>query len=79
MTQRPSQPFRGPQPPTDEGPASLVDSGPLYAGMSVARVTDIRPAAELVQELTPVTRRENGRSSRADTKPRGIDRHSRPR
>jgi nitronate monooxygenase len=52
-TQRPSQPFFGPQPPTDDGPANLLDSGPLYAGINVARVTDIRPAAELVKTLTP--------------------------
>ncbi|MGH2822776.1 MAG: NAD(P)H-dependent flavin oxidoreductase [Thermoleophilaceae bacterium] len=51
--QRPSQPFLGPQPPTDDGPANLLDSGPLYAGINVARVTDIRPAAELVNTLTP--------------------------
>jgi NAD(P)H-dependent flavin oxidoreductase YrpB (nitropropane dioxygenase family) len=52
-TQRPSQPFLGPQPPTDDGPANLLDSGPLYAGMNVARVADIRPASELVKTLTP--------------------------
>ena len=52
-TQRPSQPFLGPQPPTDDGPENLLASGPLYAGASVARVTDIRPAAELVRALTP--------------------------
>ena len=52
-TQRPSQPFLGPQPPTDDGPANLLDSGPLYAGINVARVTEIRPAAELVRTLTP--------------------------
>jgi nitronate monooxygenase len=51
--QRPSQPFLGPQPPTDDGPPSLLDSGPLYAGMNVARITDVRPAAELVKALTP--------------------------
>jgi NAD(P)H-dependent flavin oxidoreductase YrpB (nitropropane dioxygenase family) len=51
--QRPSQPFLGPQPPTDDGQANLLDSGPLYAGMNVARVTDIRPAAQLVKALTP--------------------------
>jgi nitronate monooxygenase len=51
--QRPSQPFLGPQPPTDDGPANLLDSGPLYAGMNVRRVKDIRPAAELVKTLTP--------------------------
>ncbi len=52
-TQRPSQPFLGPQPPTDDGPANLLDSGPLYAGMNVGRVTNIRPAEELVKALTP--------------------------
>lgn len=51
--QRPSQPFLGPQPPADDGPANLLDSGPLYAGMNVAQITDIRPAAELVETLTP--------------------------
>jgi nitronate monooxygenase len=51
--QRPTHPFLGPQPPTDGGPANLVDSGPLYAGMNVARITEIRPAGELVKSLTP--------------------------
>jgi nitronate monooxygenase len=46
-------PFLGPQPPTADGPESLLDAGPLYAGSSVARITDIRPAAELVGALTP--------------------------
>src|SRR6202165_5724638 len=52
-TQRPSQPFLGPQAPTDDGPANLVDSGPLYAGMNVDRITDIRPAMQLVKALAP--------------------------
>jgi nitronate monooxygenase len=52
-TRRASQPLLGPQPPTDDGPANLLDSGPLYAGINVARLTDIRPAAELVKTLTP--------------------------
>jgi nitronate monooxygenase len=52
-TQRPSQPFLGPRPPTDDGPTNLLDSGPLYAGTSVARVTDVHRAAELVKTLTP--------------------------
>jgi hypothetical protein len=51
--QRPSQPLLGPQSPTDDGPASLLDSGPLYAGANVSRITDIRPVAELVGELKP--------------------------
>jgi nitronate monooxygenase len=52
-SQRPGQPFLGPQPPTDDGPDNLLDSGPLYAGANVARIADIRPAAELVSALTP--------------------------
>jgi nitronate monooxygenase len=52
-TQRASRPFFGPQPPTDDGPGNLLDAGPLYAGMHVTRITDIRPAAELVRALTP--------------------------
>ena len=52
-SQRPSQPFLGPQPATDDGPANLLDSGPLYAGANVARISDVRPAAELVKALTP--------------------------
>jgi hypothetical protein len=52
-SQRPSQPFLSPQPPTDDGPANLVESGPLYAGMNVGRIADVRPAAELVRALTP--------------------------
>lgn len=51
--QRPSQPLLGPQPPTDDGPRGLLESGPLYAGETVARITDVRPAAELVRELLP--------------------------
>jgi NAD(P)H-dependent flavin oxidoreductase YrpB (nitropropane dioxygenase family) len=37
--------------PTDDGPPNLVDAGPLYAGETVARITEIRPAASLVQDL----------------------------
>lgn len=33
--QRWTQPFLGPQPPTDDGPPNLLDSGPLYAGAGV--------------------------------------------
>jgi NAD(P)H-dependent flavin oxidoreductase YrpB (nitropropane dioxygenase family) len=43
----------GPSPPTDDGPASLLDSGPLYAGESVARIGDVPAAAEVVRALTP--------------------------
>jgi hypothetical protein len=51
--QRPSLPFLSPQPPTDDGPHNLLDSGPLYAGANVSRITEIRPAAELLAALTP--------------------------
>jgi NAD(P)H-dependent flavin oxidoreductase YrpB (nitropropane dioxygenase family) len=52
-TQQPSHPLLAPQPPTDDGPPSLIDSGPMYAGANVTQITDIRPAAELVGALTP--------------------------
>jgi hypothetical protein len=39
--------------PTDDGPETLVDAGPLYAGQTVARIREVRPAAELVRALTP--------------------------
>lgn len=38
---------------TDDGPAALVDEGPLYAGQTVARIDDLRPAAKIVSDLTP--------------------------
>lgn len=39
--------------PIDDGPPNLLDAGPLYAGETVARIDDVRPAAELVAALTP--------------------------
>ena len=51
--QRPTRPFFGPAAATADGPASLVEAGPLYAGQSVARIDDVRPAAELVDALAP--------------------------
>lgn len=42
-----------PQGPTDDGPATLLDAGPLYAGETVARIGAVRPAAEIVAALTP--------------------------
>jgi NAD(P)H-dependent flavin oxidoreductase YrpB (nitropropane dioxygenase family) len=51
--QQASSPFLAPQPPTDDGPPNLIDSGPLYAGANVSQITDIRPAAELIKTLTP--------------------------
>jgi NAD(P)H-dependent flavin oxidoreductase YrpB (nitropropane dioxygenase family) len=52
--QRAAVPFLSPQPATDGAPKNLLDSGPLYAGETVARIHDIRSAAELVRELAAV-------------------------
>ncbi len=51
--QRPSSRLLSPLGPSDDGPANLLDAGPLYAGESVARIADVRPAAELVRALAP--------------------------
>ncbi len=51
--QRPALPFLGPPMALDDGPASLVDSGPLYAGANVTRISEILPAAQVVNDLTP--------------------------
>jgi len=51
--QRPGGRLLSPAGPTDDGPASLVQAGALYAGKTVARIEDVRPAAELVRALTP--------------------------
>jgi NAD(P)H-dependent flavin oxidoreductase YrpB (nitropropane dioxygenase family) len=50
--QRPGMPLLGPAAAT-AGQDNLIEAGPLYAGESVARIDNIRPAAELVRELTP--------------------------
>jgi nitronate monooxygenase len=44
-------PLYGPAAPLAGWPAHLLDTAPLYAGESVARIADIRPAAELVAML----------------------------
>jgi nitronate monooxygenase len=51
--QKPGSRLLGPVAPTDDRPESLLDAGALYAGETVARISDIRPAAELVRALTP--------------------------
>jgi nitronate monooxygenase len=51
--QRPGSHLLTPIGATDDGPANLVDAGPLYAGETVARIDAIRPAAEIVAALTP--------------------------
>jgi len=52
VAQRPSSRLLLPLGPTDDGPPNLVDAGPLYAGQTVARIDKVRPAAEIVEELT---------------------------
>src|SRR4051794_34560799 len=49
--QRAGRPLLGPFAVTEGGPSNLLDAGPLYAGESVARVHDVRPAAEIVASL----------------------------
>jgi len=49
--QRPGSRILTPAGPTDDGPATLVDAGALYAGETVARIDTVRPAAELVRDL----------------------------
>lgn len=51
--QRPGSRLLSPAGPTDDAPATLVDAGALYAGETVARIGEIRPAAELMRDLTP--------------------------
>jgi hypothetical protein len=48
---RPSQPLLSPQAANDDGPAGLVEAGPLYAGETVARIESLSPAGELTREL----------------------------
>jgi NAD(P)H-dependent flavin oxidoreductase YrpB (nitropropane dioxygenase family) len=52
-SQAAGRPFFGPLAPTADGPRNLLDAGALYAGESVARLHDIRPAADLVRDLAP--------------------------
>lgn len=51
--QAPGSRILSPLGPADDGPANLLDAGPLYAGETVARIDDVKPASELVQALTP--------------------------
>lgn len=51
--QRPGSRLLAPLGPADDGPANLLDAGPLYAGETVSRIGDVRPAADLVRALTP--------------------------
>lgn len=49
--QRPGSRLLTPAGPTDDGPATLVDAGALYAGETVARIDDVKPAAAIVRAL----------------------------
>ena len=49
--QRPGSRLLSPAGPTDDGPATLLDAGALYAGETVARIEDVRPAAAIVRDL----------------------------
>jgi nitronate monooxygenase len=51
--QRPTSHLLTPLGPTDDAPATLLDAAPLYAGETVSRITQLRPAAEIVNSLTP--------------------------
>lgn len=44
-------PLFGPSAPLVSSPDTLVDVAPLYAGETVARIDELRPAAQLVREL----------------------------
>ena len=50
-TQSPARPLFGPAAATAGGPSNLVEAGPLYAGVCVARIESILPAGEIVAEL----------------------------
>jgi NAD(P)H-dependent flavin oxidoreductase YrpB (nitropropane dioxygenase family) len=50
-TQRADRPLFGPAAATVNGPPNLIEAGPLYAGVCVERIGDVRPAGELVAEL----------------------------
>jgi NAD(P)H-dependent flavin oxidoreductase YrpB (nitropropane dioxygenase family) len=51
--QRPGSRLLSPLGPVDDSPENLLDAGPLYAGETVARIAEVRPAAALVRALTP--------------------------
>ena len=51
--QHPGSRLLTPVPATDGGGDNLLDAGALYAGQTVARIRDVRPAGELVRALTP--------------------------
>jgi nitronate monooxygenase len=55
LRQSAGMPLLSPQAVTDDLPSRLLDVTPLYAGETVARIHDIRPAGVLTRELAGVT------------------------
>jgi NAD(P)H-dependent flavin oxidoreductase YrpB (nitropropane dioxygenase family) len=53
LAQRPESRLLTPAGPTDDGPEALLEAGPLYAGETVARISEVGRAADLVAALTP--------------------------
>jgi NAD(P)H-dependent flavin oxidoreductase YrpB (nitropropane dioxygenase family) len=53
--QRPGAPLLSPAAPTIDSPPSLTDSGPLYAGVCVSRINEVRPPAQIVGELAGIS------------------------
>ena len=49
--QRAAVPLFSPLPPTTDGPAGLLEAGALYAGETATRISDVRPAAEIVRGM----------------------------
>ncbi|HEV2727364.1 MAG TPA: nitronate monooxygenase, partial [Solirubrobacterales bacterium] len=49
--QRPGSRLLTPAAPTDDAPGTLIDAGALYAGETVARIREVRPAARIVRDL----------------------------
>jgi len=53
LAQRPESRLLTPLAATDDGPPNLLNAGPLYAGQTISRIAQIRPAADIVADLAP--------------------------
>jgi hypothetical protein len=53
--QRAAVPLFSPAAAAVDAPPTLIEAGPLYAGATVARIADIRPAGDLVRDLAAVS------------------------
>ena len=51
--QRPAVPLFSPGPPTAGEPDRLLEATALYAGQTVARIHDVRPAGDVTRDLIP--------------------------